>query len=244
MIDYDSEAATYDVSRGGEARAAATAEAVERLLPDGTRTLVDVGCGTGIVTTRLRRPTRAVLGVDRSPGMMKLAAGRLPGGVVLGDAARLPLGSARADAVTFIWVLHLLPDPLPVLAEGARVLRRGGVLLTTVDKDDAAFSIESDVAVVTAPVRRTYARRAADSFDRVAELAAGHGLQPAGEVAFAGIGQGQSPRQRREGIIAGRFPWSREASPGEVAGLCRDLESLPDQDASRPDPRYRLVAFA
>jgi ubiquinone/menaquinone biosynthesis C-methylase UbiE len=244
VIDYDGEAETYDVSRGGEARAAATAEAVERLLPEGTHTLLDVACGTGIVTTRLRRPTRAVLGVDRSPGMIELASGRLPHGVVFGDATRLPVGSARADAVVFIWLLHLLSDAAPVLAEGARVLRGGGVLVTTVDKDEAPFSVESDVAAVTAPLRRKYAPRAADSFDRVAELAAGHGLRPAGEAAFAGIGQGRSPRQWRERIIAGRFPWSREASPEEIARLCRDLESLPDQDATRPDPLYRLVALA
>jgi ubiquinone/menaquinone biosynthesis C-methylase UbiE len=244
VVDYDSEADTYDVSRGGEPRAAAAADAVERLLPESTRTLVDVACGTGIVTSRLRCPARAVLGVDRSQGMVNRAAGRLPHGVVRGDAARLPLGAARVDAVTFIWLLHLLPDAAPVLAEGARVLRRGGVLVTTVDKDDAAFSVESDVAAVTAPVRRKYARRAADSFDRVTELAAGHGLRPADETAFTGVGQGRSPRQWRAGIIAGGFPWSRQASPGEIAGLCRDLESLPDQDAARPDPRYRLVSLA
>jgi ubiquinone/menaquinone biosynthesis C-methylase UbiE len=244
VIDYNGEAETYDVSRGGEARATATAEAVERLLPEGTHTLVDVACGTGIVTTRLRRPTRSVIGVDRSQGMMELASGRLPHGVVFGDATRLPIGSARADAVVFIWLLHLLSDAAPVLAEGARILRAGGVLVTTVDKDEAAFSVESDIAAVTARFRRKYTRRAADSFDRVAELASGHGLRLAGEAAFVGIGQGQSPRQWRERITAGRSPWSREVSPQEVAGLCRDLESLPDQDAPRPDPLYRLIALA
>ncbi|MGY0232191.1 class I SAM-dependent methyltransferase [Longispora urticae] len=246
MIDYDGGAATYDVSRGGEVRAAAAAEAVERLLPEGTRTLVDVACGTGIVTTRLRRPMRAVLGVDRSWGMMELAAGRLPDGVVLGDATRLPVGSARVDAVVLVWLLHLLSDAAPVLAEGARVLRGGGVLVTTVDKNEAAFSVDSDIAAVTAPLRRKYkyASRASDSFGRVADLAAGHGLRLVGEASFVGIGQGRSPRQWRERIMSGRFLWSREAGVGEIAALCRDLESLPDQDAPRPDPLYRLVALS
>ncbi len=244
MIDYDGEAGTYDVSRGGEARAAATAEAVERLLPAGTRTLVDVGCGTGIVTTRLCRPTRAVLGVDRSQGMMELASARLPYGVVLGDATRLPIGAGRVDALVLIWLLHLLPDAAPVLAEGARVLREQGVLVTTVDKNEAAFSVESDLAVLTAPLRRKYAPRAADSFDRVAELAAGHGLRPVGEADFSGIGQGRSPRQWRAAISTGRVSWSLEADPAEVADLCRDLSLLPDQDTARPDPRYRLIALS
>ena len=243
MIDYDRAAETYDVTRGGQARAAAAAEAVERLLPAGTRTLVDVGCGTAIVTARLRRPDRAVLGVDRSPGMLEPAARRLVHGAVLGDGARLPVGSGRADAVVFIWLLHLLPDAAPVLAEGARILRGGGALVTTADKDEAMFSADSDVATVTAPVRRRYAPRAADSFDRLAELAAVHGLRPAGETLFTGIGQGRSPRQWREGVSAGGLPWARAAPPGEIAGLCRDLESLPGQETARPDPIYRVIAL-
>jgi hypothetical protein len=50
VIDYDGEARNYDVSRGGEPRAHAAAEALERLLPQGPGTILDVVCGTGIVT--------------------------------------------------------------------------------------------------------------------------------------------------------------------------------------------------
>lgn len=244
VIDYDGEADGYDASRGGEARAAAAADAVERLLPKGVRAVVDVACGTGIVTRRLRRPGREVLGVDRSRGMVALASDRLPNGVVFGDATGLPIGSARADAVTLIWLLHLLEDAASVLAEGARVLRAGGVLVTTVDKNEAAFSVESDVAAVTAPMRRAYASRAADRFERVVTLAAGHGLRPVGEATFSGIGQGNSPRQWRERILEGRIPWSVEADPAQVADLCGELASLPDQETARPDPLYRLIALS
>jgi len=141
-------------------------------------------------------------------------------------------------------LLHLLPDAAPVLAEAARALRNGGVLITTVDKDEAAFSVESDVAAVTAPSRRKCASRAADRFDRVVELAAGHGLHPVAETSFEGLGQGRSPREWRERIMSGRFSWSREAGPGEIADLCREVSLLPDQDTVRPDPRYRLIALA
>ena len=37
MLDYDREAPTYDDTRGGAARATAAAEAIERLLPENTR---------------------------------------------------------------------------------------------------------------------------------------------------------------------------------------------------------------
>ncbi|GAA0682787.1 hypothetical protein GCM10010193_40690 [Kitasatospora atroaurantiaca] len=68
-------------------------------------------------------------------------------------------------------------------------------------------------------------------------------LRPVTETSFPGIGQGRSPRQWRERITAGRFPWIREADPAEVADLCRDLSSLPDQEVARPDPLYRLIAL-
>src|SRR3546814_799931 len=99
----------------GAPRARAAAGAVERLLPQGPCTILDIACGTGIVTERLRRPERTVVGVDRSPGMLGVAARRLPGGVVRGDATTLPCASRTVDAVVIVWLLHLLPDPAPVL---------------------------------------------------------------------------------------------------------------------------------
>ncbi|MDI5903974.1 class I SAM-dependent methyltransferase, partial [Streptomyces sp. 12257] len=64
MLDYDKEAGAYDVTRGGEPRAAAAADAVLGLIPAQTRRLLDVACGTGIVTRRLAaaRPATRVWG--------------------------------------------------------------------------------------------------------------------------------------------------------------------------------------
>jgi len=83
MLDYDREAADYDVTRGGDARASAAADAIETLLPPSADRIADLGCGTGIVTVRMQRPGRSVLGVDRSAGMAARALARLPGRIVL-----------------------------------------------------------------------------------------------------------------------------------------------------------------
>ncbi|HLY17348.1 MAG TPA: class I SAM-dependent methyltransferase [Bryobacteraceae bacterium] len=57
------------------------------------RSVLDVACGTGFLTQHV--PGR-VVGLDQSPGMLRIARGRLPGGRVLqGDALCLPFG-ARA----------------------------------------------------------------------------------------------------------------------------------------------------
>jgi len=49
MPDYDLEAARYDVTRGGEARASVAAGAIEPLPPAVIR-IADLGCGTGAGT--------------------------------------------------------------------------------------------------------------------------------------------------------------------------------------------------
>jgi 2-polyprenyl-3-methyl-5-hydroxy-6-metoxy-1,4-benzoquinol methylase len=90
VLDYDKEAARYDATRGGDARADAAAGAIATLLPESAGLIVDLACGTGIVTTRLAGPGRSVLGIDRSSGMVRVAAGRLPGRVAVGDATCAP----------------------------------------------------------------------------------------------------------------------------------------------------------
>jgi ubiquinone/menaquinone biosynthesis C-methylase UbiE len=104
VLDYDREAGAYDATRGGEPRAAAAADAVLGLVAEGARELLDVACGTGIVTRRLAagRPGLSVTGVDAAPGMTRMAVTRLPGRVALADSRRLPIPVASFDAVVSV----------------------------------------------------------------------------------------------------------------------------------------------
>jgi 2-polyprenyl-3-methyl-5-hydroxy-6-metoxy-1,4-benzoquinol methylase len=87
MLDYDREAAHYDATRGGDARAEAAAGAIERLLTQvpvgqaaGLVRIADLACGTGIVTVRLAGPGRHVIGMAGSarvtPPACRWPAGR------------------------------------------------------------------------------------------------------------------------------------------------------------------------
>ncbi|MGW7268747.1 class I SAM-dependent methyltransferase [Streptomyces sp. NPDC054842] len=242
MLDYDKEAGAYDATRGGEPRAEAAADAVLGLVPGSARSLLDVACGTGIVTRRLAagRPGLRVAGVDAAPAMARLAAERVPGAVVLADSRRLPFQDASFDAVTSVWLLHLLDgaeDVRAVVAACARVLRPGGVYVTTVDKD-AAHDVGSDIDAVLAGRARGAAR---DRAGRVAAYAAEHRLVPAGQARFRGHGQGRSPRRAVAGVRQGWF----DLAPGDplTERLVERLEALPGQQVPRGEPTFTLRAF-
>ncbi|MEV8314429.1 class I SAM-dependent methyltransferase [Streptomyces sp. NPDC059900] len=241
MLDYSREADRYDASRGGEPRADAAATAVRSLLPPGTRTLLDVACGTGLVTRRLAGAGLRVTGVDAADSMARMAAGRLPGGVVLGDSRRLPFSDASFDAVCAVWLLHLLSgagEAAAVVAECARVLRPGGVFVTTVDKA-AAHDVGSDIDAALAP---RPVLPAVDGAGAVGTYAAARGLTPAGETWFRGHGQGRSPRSTIADVRRGWFTQIPPEGPLAVL-LTTDLAALPDQEVPRPDPHFTLRAF-
>lgn len=243
MLDYDKEAERYDVLRGGEPRAEAAARAVMSLVPEGARSLLDVACGTGIVTRRLAagRSGLRVTGADLTYGMARRAADRLPGNVVLADSRQLPFPDDSFDAVTSVWLLHLVDGPddvRAVVGECARVLRPDGVYVTTVDKA-ASHNVGSDIDAVLATRPRTPVLDAAAT---VEEYAAGHGLSPAGQASFPGRGQGRSPRRALTDLRRG---WFVTLPPGDPLAdhYAARLAALPDQDRPRPDPQFSLRAF-
>ncbi|MBA3990823.1 MAG: class I SAM-dependent methyltransferase [Propionibacteriales bacterium] len=178
MLDYDEEAAHYDETRGGEARAQAAADAVNELLSAAMTTIVDVAGGTGTVAQRLSNTDRYIVVCDASAGMLRLASSRLPGHAVRARGTRLPIRDASVDAVTTIWLLHLLDEQAvaTTIREAARVLRAGGRYLTTVDKASAHARWSGG------PVT--------DHSDDVESLAVSCGLQRIGESSFVGHGQG------------------------------------------------------
>ncbi len=243
MLDYDKEADAYDETRGGEPRAEAAAEAVLGLVPPNARRLLDVACGTGIVTRRLAaaRPGLRVTGLDAAPAMTRTAAARLPGAIILADSRQLPFPDGVFDAVTTIWLLHLAEGPADVraiIAECARVLRPGGVYVTTVDKA-AAHDVGSDIDDLLAPRPR---RPAQDRPDHVRTYAAEYGLHLAGTARFRGTVRAAAPPSTVADLRRG---WFTMLPPGEplTERFAARLESLPDQERPRADPEFTVLAF-
>lgn len=94
------------------------------------RRVLDVGCGTGILTARLAEDLGAdlVAGCDFSLGMLHQARERSATvGWCQGDALRLPVRDGAVEAVVSTEAFHWFPDHDAALAEMARVLEPGGV---------------------------------------------------------------------------------------------------------------------
>lgn len=102
--------------------------AVDLLLPAGARDVLDLGAGTGKLTTGLVARGLRVVAVEPSAAMRAELAATLPGADVReGTAERTGLPDASVDVVTVAQAWHWF-DEAAAAAEVARVLRPGGTL--------------------------------------------------------------------------------------------------------------------
>jgi SAM-dependent methyltransferase len=122
-LSFGEEAAAYE--RG---RPSYPPEAIDWLLPDGARDVLDLGAGTGKLTIRLVERGLDVVAVDPIPEMLEVLSGSLPDTpALLGTAEEIPLPDNSVDSVLVAQAWHWF-DPERAVAEVARVLRPGGRL--------------------------------------------------------------------------------------------------------------------
>ena len=122
-LSFGSAAAAYE--RG---RPSYPPEAIDWLLPAGARDVLDLGAGTGKLTTRLVERGLDVVAVDPIPDMLEVLRASLPDTPALeGTAEEIPLEDNSVDAVLVAQAWHWV-DPARALPEVARVLRPGGRL--------------------------------------------------------------------------------------------------------------------
>ena len=95
-------------------------------------TVLDVGCGPGLLACAFAARARHVTGVDVTWAMLQQARAEQRGrglsntAWVQADAARLPCRDREFSIVTSRLTFHHLLDPLAVLRDMARACRRGG----------------------------------------------------------------------------------------------------------------------
>lgn len=115
------------------------------MLPPRVRTILDVGCGPGLLLQRVLAqeayasdPGTRAIGMDFASNMVARAAGVVNGGdgpaaglFLCGDAGRLPFPDGTVDTAVCMGLMEYLDHEEGVLAEIARVLRPGGTVIIT-----------------------------------------------------------------------------------------------------------------
>ena len=113
------------------------AAAIDHLDLQPGETVVEMGCGTGANLPLLRDrvgPEGRVIGVDVSPGVLRVAADRIDRAgwenvdVLRGDGSRPPLDAEAVNAVFASLVVSMFDDPAAVVDQWAGLVGSGGRL--------------------------------------------------------------------------------------------------------------------
>ena len=137
---YDQWAKGYDddLSSWSYQAPAVVADTVTTRLPE-AGSVLDVGCGTGLVGRALRDRgfTGRILGLDISQASLEIAQrGGAYDSVEQADLQqRLPLDDDSVDAAVCVGVMTYLPDVEAVWRDFARVVRPGGLVVATQRED-------------------------------------------------------------------------------------------------------------
>ncbi|MDF5727652.1 MAG: class I SAM-dependent methyltransferase [Rhizonema sp. PD38] len=103
--------------------------------------VADIGCGPGNIYASLGGSPKIIIGVDISHGALEMARniGYTP---ILADAHHLPFRDKFADVVVANATVHHCDDMARILAEAARIVRPGGLLVTDLDPQLSAWNFK------------------------------------------------------------------------------------------------------
>ncbi|MDV9193669.1 methyltransferase domain-containing protein [Streptomyces sp. SR27] len=194
---YDTVAVAYQRLLGGQLdetpldRAMLAGFVAEVETAGGPRTVGDLGCGTGRVTSHLRELGADVFGVDLSPGMIEVARQTYPGPrFEVGSMTALDLPDATLGGVlSWYSTVHMPESELAAsFAEFRRVLAPGGLVLV-------AFKVGNE----RVRLERAYGHEVAlDVYrwspDRVAGLLADAGLAESARLVRAPHPEEKTPQ--------------------------------------------------
>jgi ubiquinone/menaquinone biosynthesis C-methylase UbiE len=107
--------------------------------------VLDVGCGTGLLIGLLDGRVARMVGVDLSTEMLRVASHNIKskgidGNLINADADSLPFRSNVFSKIVSVTLLQNMPDPKATIGELARVLDNGGDMIITCLKNKYALS--------------------------------------------------------------------------------------------------------
>ena len=157
LTGYSAGFSAYDQVYGEEQRMKYE-RCSRHLLGGGEKTILDCGCGTGMLLERLAGQSRFLVGVDYSRAMLQLA--RTRAGVasnvclVCADADNLPFESETFDEVVSFTMLGNMPNIDETIREIARVARNGAqILLSFIKKNITTAEVLASLEAACVNVR-------------------------------------------------------------------------------------------
>jgi tRNA (cmo5U34)-methyltransferase len=143
---FDRAAATWDLEDRRVAMARAIAEAISARVPLARElSVLDFGCGTGLVTLALAPRVGAITGADTSPGMLEALAAKADSqGIPVRLLSLVPDGTGDLggpyDLLVSSMTLHHIPDVPALFRRFAQWLHPGGrIALADLDEEDGSF---------------------------------------------------------------------------------------------------------
>lgn len=121
-------------------------DAILEALPfDGSQSVLDFGCGTGLVGLNIAPFVKNVVGADVSQGMLEVFDAKALS-MGLGNASSLlldensPLPFETFDVITSAMAIHHIKEPHEVFGRFAKALKSGGwIAIADLAKEDGTF---------------------------------------------------------------------------------------------------------
>lgn len=147
MSDFDAKARTWDADPAKVERARRVAQAIaQQVSIQPWMTLLEYGCGTGLLGFALRERVRHVTFADSSREMIAVVREKVEAMAVENatalhtDLSSAELPAERYDLVCSLMTLHHVPDTQGLLRRFHELLSpRGALCIADLDKEDGAF---------------------------------------------------------------------------------------------------------
>jgi len=182
---FDQEAATWDDNPRRVRLAKAVAQAIAQHVPlSGAMTVLDFGCGTGLLTLRLQPLVGSIIGADTSPGMLKVLAGKVEKqgqdaveSFLLKSEDGFALRGAY-DLIVSSMTLHHVPDVAALFRQFRAHLRPGGrVALADLYLEDGSFHESAEDVFHPGFERKAILALLAEAGFAEAEIRTAHGIR-------------------------------------------------------------------